>query len=66
MLLAAGFRPLPSDGVLREYELALPQPPADVRRHKTTITSRSLKPSGHSPAVRMTATISSTVGGSGG
>jgi RimJ/RimL family protein N-acetyltransferase len=30
MLLAAGFAPLSSSGVLREYELALAQPPAGV------------------------------------
>ena len=32
MLLAAGFAPLPSSGVLREYELALADPPAKARR----------------------------------
>ena len=35
-------------------------------RHSTTITPRSLTPSGLSPAARMTVMISSTVGGSGG
>ncbi len=35
-------------------------------RHSTTITLRSLSPSGRSPAVGITAMISSTVGGSGG
>jgi hypothetical protein len=35
-------------------------------RHSTMITPRSLIPSGPSPAPRMTAMISSTVGGSGG
>jgi GNAT superfamily N-acetyltransferase len=32
MLLAAGFAPLPSGGVLREYELALVEPQAKARR----------------------------------
>src|ERR1039458_4794099 len=35
-------------------------------RHSTTITPRSLTASDSSPAARMTAMISSTVGGSGG
>lgn len=33
MLLAAGFTPLPSHGVLREYELALAQPRAPTSRY---------------------------------
>jgi RimJ/RimL family protein N-acetyltransferase len=36
MLLAAGFAPLPSSGVLREYELALALPPAGVRTQPST------------------------------
>lgn len=39
MLLAAGFAPLPSRGVLREYELALAQP-----RSSTSTYSRSSAP----------------------
>jgi RimJ/RimL family protein N-acetyltransferase len=35
MLLAAGFSPLPSAGVLREYELALAQPAAGARRESS-------------------------------
>ena len=35
-------------------------------RQSTTMTPRSLSPSGRSPAARITAMISSTVGGSGG
>ncbi len=39
---------------------------ADPVRQRTTIIRRSLRPSGVSPAARMTVTISTTVGGSGG
>jgi GNAT superfamily N-acetyltransferase len=35
MLLAAGFAPFPSGAGLREYELALAQPPAGARRPPT-------------------------------
>lgn len=36
MLLAAGFAPLPSGGLLREYELALALPTARVRREPSS------------------------------
>jgi GNAT superfamily N-acetyltransferase len=43
MLLAAGFAPLPSRGGLREYELALAQPP-DGARYAPTLPSPPLAP----------------------
>jgi RimJ/RimL family protein N-acetyltransferase len=36
MLLAAGFAPLPSSGVLREYELSLAHPPAGKHHDRGT------------------------------
>ena len=47
---------------LRERASLMRSPP----RQSTTITPRNLMPSGAPPAAAMTATISSTVGGSGG
>jgi hypothetical protein len=49
-------------GLAERERLTDPQP----ARQSTTIRPRSLTPSGPSPAARITAMISSTVGGSGG